>query len=502
MKKRLSAITTNINIIEQTGRDLEVNGIYYDSRRVTGGSLFAATSGVHTDGHNFIEAALDKGAVAVLHSAPIEKKRDGITYIRTEDPRLSLAPISASFYDYPAEKMKVIGVTGTDGKTSTVFLIHQLLTLMGKKSGFLSTATYQAGGEIRKNPYRQSTPEAPEIHELLAEMHFAGCEFAVIETTSHGLSPKTGRLDNIRFHAGVFTNITHEHLEFHLTFENYRLDKSRLFRRIHTDPDPGFGIINMDDPNWKYMKEASSGFAYTYSRDNKAADLYCSEIDPDQEGSNLIIHSGTEENEVRLNIPGNFNVENTLATILTVKHIADKSLGEIIPHIPSLTGVKGRMKKIDSGQPFSVIVDYAHTPGSFKKILPSIRETARGRIIALFGSAGERDEAKRPMLGELASRYCDIIVLTDEDPRGEKSEDIIDGIVRGVVNKKLGRELFLVPDRSHAMDKAFTLAATGDTVLLLGKGHESTIIYNSGPIPWDEEEAAVERLALLGYKGK
>jgi len=503
MKKRLSAITGNINITGRSGPDPEITGIFYDSRRVIPGGLFVATDGLHTDGHRFIPAALEKGAAAVLASRPADCPPE-VAFLLTENPRLCLSSLASAFYDHPSRRLKVIGVTGTDGKTSTVFLIHQLLSLSGKKSGFLSTATYQAGGEILKNPYRQSTPEAPEVQEILAEIAGAGCEYAAIETTSHGLSPRTGRLADVRFEAGVFTNITHEHLEFHGTFEVYRQDKSRLFSRLEAGSSGG--IINRDDPQWAFFAEAARKNSpevplYTYSRSDGEADLYCREIRQDQAGSTFRLGGADTDLPVRLNIPGNFNIENTLAALLAVRAVTGAPLEELVPLVPRLTGVKGRMKTVDRGQPFTVIVDYAHTPGAFEKILPDIRTTARGRVIALFGSAGERDVAKRPMLGALAHRYCDILVLTDEDPRGEVSQEILEEIAAGAPGRTRGEDLFLVPDRRQAMLEAFRLARPEDTVLLLGKGHESTIIYADGPIPWDEEETARECLALTGHKG-
>ncbi|MBI9101364.1 MAG: UDP-N-acetylmuramoyl-L-alanyl-D-glutamate--2,6-diaminopimelate ligase [Spirochaetales bacterium] len=501
MKKLLSELCVDINVLSKRGPDPEIAGIFYDSRRVCPGSLFVATDGIHTDGHEYIGSAQERGAVAILHSKDLSTYEEGVAYIKTENPRLDLSPLAAAFYDHPGDRMKIIGVTGTDGKTSTVFLIHQLLQLAGLKSGFLSTATYQAGGGIEKNPYRQSTPEAPEVQELLSEMAGAGCEYGVIESTSHGLSPLTGRLSDVNFKAGVFTNITHEHLEFHGTFENYRKDKSRLFEKAGSGHPPGFSILNRDDPSWEYMKGASGPHVFTYSKTNEKADIFCTEIRADQEGSDIRLKGLDLDAPVRLNIPGSFSVENTMAALLTVHHITGKSYQELLPLLPKLSGVKGRMKMVDRGQPFTVIVDYAHTPGAFEKLLPSVKETTPGRVIAVFGSAGERDKVKRPMQGEIAGRWCDILVLTDEDPRGDDSMSILKDIGAGC-KKTEGEDLFLISSRPEAFDKAFSIARKGDTVLLLGKGHETSIIYEKGSIPWDEEETAKERLALLGYKEK
>lgn len=505
VKKRLSVLTGKINILSQAGPDREITGIFYDSRRVIPGGLFAATGGLHTDGHRFISAALDAGAEAVVYSDPAFPPDRRATFIRTENPRLDLPPLAAAFYGHPGRELTVTGVTGTDGKTSTVFLIHQLLGLLGEKSGFLSTATYQAGGDLQKNPYRQSTPEAPEVQEILRQMADSGCRHAILEATSHGLSPLTGRLADVPFSAGVFTNISHEHLEFHGTFENYRRDKSRLFARAAALGREGLGVLNRDDPNWEFFLQTArevSGEApiYTYSRKDPAADIYCREIRPDQRGSGFTFIAGGREHAGRLNIPGDFSIENVMAAMALVKHRTGCSWEEMIPLLPELTGVKGRMKTIDQGQPFTVIVDYAHTPGAYEKMLPDVRNTTPGRVLAVFSSAGERDLAKRPMLGEIAGRYCDILILADEDPRGEDSMQVLKDVAAGAKNKTPGKDLFFIPPRQEAILETFKMAREKDTVLLLGKGHESTIIYADGPIPWDEETAARECLDQLGWR--
>ncbi|MDR1894620.1 MAG: UDP-N-acetylmuramyl-tripeptide synthetase [Spirochaetales bacterium] len=499
----MSALLGRIPVLQQTGGDREITGIHYDSRFCRPGSLFAALPGLQTDGHRFIPQALAAGAAAVLYSNPETPPDPRAAFIRTPDPRRALSLLAAAFYDDPSLSLKVAGVTGTDGKTSTVYLIHQLLQLKGFKSGFLSTAAVGLGEDIEKNPFHQSTPEAPEVHKFLHRAAQGG-EFAVLETTSHGLSPLTGRLGDVHFTGAVFTNISHEHLEFHHSFENYLRDKTRLFEKAARGKG-AFGVINRDDPHWRAFYEAgrrvNPGMVMAlYSRTDPAADLYCRDIRSDDAGSDFTLAAGGRNLTGRINIPGAFFVENALAALLTAGALTALGPEEFLPLLPRLKGVQGRMERISQGQPWRVILDYAHTPGAFERLLPDIRRSAEGRVIAVFGSAGERDRQKRPMLGALADRFCDVLILADEDPRGEEGMAILKEVAAGAPGRREGEDLFLIPPRKEAILKAFHLARRGDTVLLLGKGHESSIIYADGPLPWDEGTAARDCLGELGYQ--
>ncbi|MDC7227836.1 MAG: UDP-N-acetylmuramoyl-L-alanyl-D-glutamate--2,6-diaminopimelate ligase [Spirochaetales bacterium] len=548
-KKRLSALTGNINIkktfTKTASEDPDITGIAYDSRAVEPGFLFIALPGIHVDGHNYIEKAVEQGAAAVLYSDPeFDRKIENsagaqkTAFIRTVNTRTAMAPVAAAFYDRPADKMTTIGVTGTDGKTSTVYCIDQLLELLDRDCGFVSTAACKTASAIEKNPYRQSTPEAVEINMMLSRMLDSGKSYAVIESTSHGLSPLNNRLGEISFDAAVFTNISHEHLEFHGTFERYRDDKANLFRKLRSNGDStehsGFGVVNLDDENAQHFINAAAYTAfesnntaqaprvYTCSLKNPSADFYAHDIEARTDGSSFSITINTSTNhpgtttpctvKISIGLPGLFNIENTLEAFAVVHMLTGTPAQRIAELMPELAAVKGRMKVLDSGQPFTAVVDYAHTPGSFERLFPDMREQTRGRLIAVFGSAGERDVEKRPVQGEIAARYADIIVLTDEDPRGDDAVSILEHIAAGA--ERAGREtggrqlgplkrnenLFLIPDRKSAIRRAFELAEPDDTVIMLGKGHESTIIYADGPIPWDEQTAAEEALAEMGFK--
>jgi UDP-N-acetylmuramoyl-L-alanyl-D-glutamate--2,6-diaminopimelate ligase len=431
--------------------------------------------------------------------------------------------------------MVLIGVTGTEGKSTTVYLIYQILRMAGKKAGFISTVQYSSGAAEVWNPEHQTTPEAPAIHKLLADMRDHGTEFAVIESSSHGLSSKTNRLGDVAFDVGVMTNVTHEHLEFHGTWEQYRHDKANLFRALDTfdhaklirrpqgegggigifpgadalsveegESIPSFGVANADDPSAAYFAGTTKRKTYTYSIRGTEADLSLRLIESGSRGNwyEILIRETGETADVRDRLPGAFNPGNVLAALLTVSGLLSIPIKDLCPLVTSLKPVRGRMTVIQRGQPFEVLVDYAHTPSSFETIFPPLRERldkTGGRILSLFGSAGERDTQKRPLQGRVASQWSDILFLTDEDPRGEVPLTILEEIAAGCPERKRGQDLFLIPDRPTAMRKAFSLARPGDLVLLLGKGHENSIIYARQTRSYDEIGEAEKILAEMGW---
>jgi len=326
----------------------------------------------------------------------------------------------------------------------------------------------------------------------------------VVEASSHGLSDKTARLRDVSFDAAVLTNVTHEHLDFHGTMDQYRSDKANLFRALGTDParpTRPFGVVNLDDPSAAYFRGESRAPTFTYSLASPEADLRA-EIRQETSVSTDFAMAAAEGEPVSacLNTPGAFNLSNLLAAVLTVTRLTGASLAEVASIIPGLTPVKGRMERIDAGQPFGVIVDFAHNPDSFEKVFSTMRRLAPRRLISVFGSAGERDTAKRPIQGEVAGRFCEIVVLADEDPRGESSTRILKEIASGCVGHVEGQDLFLIPDRATAIRHAFRLAQPEDTVLLLGKGHETSIEYAGRSIPWDEAAFARAALAEMGFR--
>jgi UDP-N-acetylmuramoyl-L-alanyl-D-glutamate--2,6-diaminopimelate ligase len=430
-----------------------------------------------------------------------------------EDTRFAMSPVADAFWNSPSRSLVTIGVTGTEGKSTTVWLIYRLLDLAGKKAGFLSTVEYRVAQKVLPNPEHQTTPEAITIHAKLAQMLANGLDYAVLESSSHGLSPKTNRLGDIAFDVGIMTNVRHEHLEFHGSWEQYRDDKANLFRRLGTLTSektiagskhrlPQFGVVCLDDPSADYFIKNCPVPVFSYSMQRKDATLYAKDIQATATGFDFLLCTENQSYDARIQLSGEFNVENVLAAVLTVSRLTGQSIDSLLPLLPRLEPVKGRMTRIEADQPFEVLVDYAHTPSSFQAILPPLQKRAQGRIISVFGSGGERDTLKRPEQGRIASEYCDIVILSDEDPRGEEPMALLEDIAAGCGSKERGKDLFLVPDRAMAIRQAFRMAKAGDMVLLLGKGHENSIIYASGTIPWDEISEAYRALAEMGYERK
>jgi UDP-N-acetylmuramoyl-L-alanyl-D-glutamate--2,6-diaminopimelate ligase len=494
-----------INVVQTQG-DLavSVNAIVYDSRSVTPGALFVALPGLHVDGHDYLADAAARGAAALVVERPVEAGSDLVVpaVVRVDNSRRALSALAAAFYDHPSQKLRVIGVTGTDGKSSTCAYIHQLLTGLGKKTGLLSTVSVDRGRGLEDNPFRQSTPEAPEVHRFLQEMLDAGLEYAVVEATSHGLSEKTNRLADIAFDVAVFTNLSHEHLEFHGSYEQYRHDKANLFRAIDRSPD-GFGVVNAQDKEADYFASQTTRRVLRYGIECPDCDLSATSVKGDISGTRFTVCSGSAESSTEISIPGTFQVENTLAALLTAVTLTGSKITQCCSLVPGIAPVPGRMVRVGRSLPFSVFIDYAHTPGAFERVLPLLRSFTSGRLIAVFGSAGERDVEKRGVQGSIAAKYADILVITDEDPRQEDARSILSQIAEGARTQPGRRvrhgDIILIADRRKAIQHALSLAKAKDTVVLLGKGHEKSIIYPEGPVPWNEQEAATEALKQLGF---
>ena len=514
MKRVLSDLLHAVDPLSILGdTSISISGLAFDSREVKPGYLFFALPGIHSDGHDHIGDAIRRGALAILHSRELKDRPKGVTWIKVADSRFSMSPIADAFWNSPSRSLITIGVTGTEGKSTTVWLIYSLLDLLGKKAGFISTVDFKVADTVLANPEHQTTPEASTINAKLSQMVSNGLEYVVLESSSHGLSPRTNRLGNIAFDVGVLTNVRHEHLEFHGSWEQYREDKANLFRRLGTlaraktitgsmiEPTQ-FGVVCLDDPSADFFTKASPAPVYSYSTHRKDATIYASNIRPESPGFSFSINTATDTYEARIKLSGEFNIENVLAAVLTVSTLTAEPITRLLPLLPLLEPVKGRMTRINAGQPFEVLVDYAHTPTSFQTIMPPLRKHSSGKIISVFGSGGERDTLKRPEQGRIAAEYCDIVILADEDPRGEVPLALLEDIAAGCGSKERGRNLFLIPDRATAIRQAFTLAEPGDTVLLLGKGHENSIIYASGTIPWNEIEEAYTALAEAGYERK
>ena len=511
---RLTDLLTDLpNATLQGDPDVEVAGLAYDSRRVEPGDLFIAIRGLHVDGHDYIPQALAGGAVAVMAEAGRTLDLP-VPLVQVPDPHAAEADLAAAFYGHPARHMLVVGVTGTDGKTTTAFLCSSVLEAAGHTTALFGTVDFKIGPRRWANKTRQTSPEALEVHAFLHEAAEAGCSAAVLESSSHGLA--LHRLEHCEYDVAVLTNVTHEHLELHGTVEAYRRAKARLFemlgetRKVGPEgtlhPGQGAGIVNLDDPNAPMYIERTPGPLWTYAIHNERAIVRAREIDAGPEGITFTAVTPAGEIPIRLHIPGNFNVYNAMAAACVglSQEVAPETIAR---GLEAVEGVTGRMQRVDEGQPFIVLVDYAHTPESFETVMSLLRPVVRGRMIAVFGSAGERDREKRPMQGEIAARYCELLVITDEDPRLEDREAILAEIAAGAerLGKRERRDYLRIADRRQAIRTAFERAQPGDVVLLLGKGHEGCIFYPDQALPWDEAGVAGELLRDMGYgrtKGK
>lgn len=531
----------------------EIKGLAFDSRNVKEDFIFFALPGTHTTGNIFIPKAIKNGATVIIFQDQIDENtaiqikneldsiNKNVVFINVKDSRYVMAPISAHFYDNPSEKLIVIGVTGTEGKSSTVSFVWQLLQLSGHKAGFISTVQYSLGDEAISNPEHQTTPEATIIQRQLYEMLQNNCEYAVVETSSHGLSPKLNRTGSLLFDCGIFMNVTLEHLEFHGTFQQYRNDKANLFRKLDEHNHikiingekrqvPSFGIINLEDPSAEYFLKATNQLVIGFTTKGKAGkSAENAQIDLPPIPKNIPVIFGTniesskqglsfdfsytenyQENcssnsqliHVDSSLPGAFNTYNLMAAIMAVSKLTNNSANNIAEFVKNVIPVKGRMTVINQQQPFELIIDYAHTPSSFETIFPPIRKRCTGKMIAVFGSGGERDLKKRPLQGEIAAKFCDIVILADEDPRGENPEELLNMIAEGAqkLGKQINQNLYIIPDRPKAIRKALQLAQENDIVLLLGKSHENSIIYKDYIMPYDEIEEAKKALDEMGYK--
>ncbi len=484
------------------GEPPAITGVTHDSRRVEPGFLFVAIPGSKTDGHAYTREAVARGAAAVLAQ---DDRADAVDagdacVVATPDTRTALAPVAAAFWGRPARQLAVIGVTGTDGKTTTTHLIAHALETAGIPTGYLSSVAFLTGGEPQLNATHMTTIEASDVQAALAAMVASRKRAAVIEASSHGLA--LHRVDACEFDVGVFTNLTPDHLDFHNTMEAYREAKARLFEMVAaTRPKPfarRAAVLNIGNPASEHIASRCPGVpVYAYGLDSRAA-FHARDVATGPEGSSFELVTPAGRARCRLRLLGLHNVENALAAAAVA---ASQGVGvdAIAEALASFTSVPGRLEPIDEGQPFRVFVDIASTPEAFRKVIEVLRPTTERRLIVVFGAAGERDPNRRSGMGAVAAALADFAVLTNEDPRSEDPDAIIDDIARSMIaaGAPEGERFVRVPDRREAIAYAFARARPGDTVLLAGKGTEQAIDLRDGPMPWDERVVARETLRGL-----
>ncbi|MDP3451061.1 MAG: UDP-N-acetylmuramoyl-L-alanyl-D-glutamate--2,6-diaminopimelate ligase [Anaerolineaceae bacterium] len=499
--KKLSQLIDDCQICNDRPKnynEVEITDIHFDSRKVSAGSLFVALTGGSADGHDYIPAAIANGAAAVVGTMDLSLT---VPYIKVKDSREALAYLAASFNDHPGRKLTVVGVTGTDGKTTTSNLLFQILKIAGIKAGLVSTVNAVIGDEVIDTGFHVTTPEATEVQQLLAKMVRAGLTHVVLETTSHGLAQH--RVTGCEFDVAVVTNITHEHLDYHGSYEGYRSAKARLFALLNETKEKAFGnprlaVLNADDEVYSYLNEFVKGSKCSYSIKG-SGNVNASSIRYSPSGTDFVVEVNKAIVSVHCNLPGAFNVSNCLAAFTAAVEGLGIDAQVAARGIAELPGVSGRMEWIDLGQPFSAIVDFAHTPNALLRAIETARQMTHGRVIAIFGSAGLRDRQKRRMMAETSVKMADITILTAEDPRTESLEDILaemadEAVKAGGVE---GQTFFRVPDRGDAIRLGVKLAQPGDLVMPCGKGHEQSMCFGAVEYPWDDRTAL--RAALAEY---
>ena len=520
---KLADLLTALPHYRLTGNpDVEIGDIAFDSRRVRYGALFVAYRGVNVDGHGFAGAALKNGALAMVGERDVAEVRDLVLpaeltapYVRVPDGREALARLSAAWYGFPARRMTMIGVTGTDGKTTTVNLIYHILRAAGRRAGMISTVNAVIGETALDTGLHTTTPDAPDVQRLLAGMVAAGVQVCVLETTSHGLAQH--RVTACEFDVAVVTNITHEHLDIHGSFEAYQAAKASLFEGLvagyHKPGVPKIAVLNRGDRSFDVLWPYQADVKLAYDVITQAAEAGAVEPLPYAWGGSgdvvarnvrhapaqtrFDIDSPYGSFSIATGLVGAFNVSNILAAAATTLALGVEPAA-VSAGVAAMRGVPGRMERVDRGQPFTAIVDFAHTPNSLGRALETARQLAEGgRVIVVFGCAGLRDAQKRPMMGRVAAELADYAILTAEDPRTEDLDAILEAMAEGCRQGGgvEGRTFERVPDRAAALARAVEVARPGDVVMACGKGHEQSMCFGETEYPWDDRAALAAALA-------
>ena len=458
---KLNELLKNVEVLNILGSDeIEITGVNIDSRRIEPGHLFIAIPGTQTDGHKFIPKAIELGATAVLCEYFPNKREPGVTYIAVESTEDEVGKVATAFYGDPSRKLKLVGVTGTNGKTTIATLLYNMFRKFGHKCGLLSTVCNYIEEEVI--PADHTTPDPIELNHLLAKMVDAGCEYAFMECSSHAIAQK--RIGGLRFTGGIFTNLTRDHLDYHGTFENYRNAKKAFFDGLDKE---AFAIVNSDDKNGAVMVQNCKAQIKTYST-RSMADFMAKIIECHFEGMYLDING----KEVGVQFIGKFNVSNLLA-VYGAAVMLGKAPEDILVILSTLKSVNGRLEPLRSPNGYTAIVDYAHTPDALENVLNAIREVldGKGKVITVCGAGGNRDKGKRPLMAQEAVKQSERVIITSDNPRFEEPQDIINDMLAGLDSKQMKKVISIV-DRREAIRTACMMAEKGDVILIAGKGHE------------------------------
>ncbi|MBQ9859661.1 MAG: UDP-N-acetylmuramoyl-L-alanyl-D-glutamate--2,6-diaminopimelate ligase [Clostridia bacterium] len=473
---KLQELLLHTDIVPVAG-DIEITGITCDSRRVTPGCLFVCIDGTAVDAHRFAPAACEAGAAAVV----VQRDMELPCQLLTADSRAAWATICANWFGNPGKRLRMIGITGTNGKTTTTTLIKSMLEQEGYKVGLIGTVQNMVGQRVL--PAAHTTPDSYDLQAMLSLMVAEGCQFCVMEVSSHALHQR--RVGAVPFELGVFTNLTQDHLDYHGTMENYMLAKKTLFSLCRT------GIFNLDDRWTEPLSEGVPCEQLTYSVDSDEGDYVARNIRHRADGVDFELVGIGQIGRVHMQIPGRFSVYNGLCAA-TVCLALGMPFERVVTALSAAAGVKGRAEVVPTGRDFTVVIDYAHTPDGLENICSTLKACCTGRLVTLFGCGGDRDKTKRPLMGEIAARLSDYVVVTSDNPRSEQPDAIIADILAGMTDTKT--PYTVVENRAEAIRWAISAAQPGDTILLAGKGHETYQILSTGTIHLDEREVVAEAL--------
>ena len=492
MKKNLKTILSVLDKYEINKEiSIEITGVTDDSRKVEKGNLFCCLAGLRSSGYDYLEDVCQKGAAALLVDREINCPHDDVAVITVPDVRQAIKKVVPNFFDYPALKMKLFGVTGTNGKTTVTYMLKKIAEAAGKKTGIIGTIDTIIDG--RKLPTANTTPDIVQLQTILAQMQENGVEHVFIEVSSHALALE--RVAGCEFDVAVLTNITQDHLDFHKTFANYVAAKALLFEGLaHNHSKAARAVINMNDSQVQKIMSKTMVPVITYG-DATNCDVYPKSSVVGVKGMQLMLMTPAGEIELSLATTGHFNVFNVMAAV-SAALCEDIPLEIIKKGLDGFTGVAGRFELVEQGQPFTVVVDYAHTPDGLENILRSARQITQNRLIVVFGCGGNRDKGKRPLMGDIAQRLADCVYVTSDNPRNEVPAEIIKDVMTGIENRENIKQ---ITDRKVAIEEALSLAKVGDVVVIAGKGHETYQILGDKTIDFDDRLVAAEFLRVKKY---